>query len=158
MKEFRTEHTEGTERNANEISGMIVDAAVRVHRELGPGLLESVYEIVLADALRERGLTVVRQAPIPIRFRGKLFEEGFRADLIVEERIIVEIKSVEQLARVHKKQVLTYLKLSGLKLGLLMNFGGELLKGNIARLVVGPIPDVKSSLCPPGSPCEPPPP
>ena len=137
------------EGNVNEISGMIVDAAVRVHRELGPGLLESVYEVVLADALREHGLAVARQVPIPIRFRGKLFEEGFRADLIVEERIIVEIKSVEQLARVHKKQVLTYLKLSGLKLGLLINFGGELLKGNIERLVVGPIPDIKSPPCPP---------
>ena len=149
MKEFRTEHTENTERNVNEISGLIVDAAVRVHRELGPGLLESVYEVILADALRERRLAVVRQVPIPVRFRGKLFEEGFRADLIVEERIIVEIKSVEQLARVHKKQILTYLKLSGLKLGLLINFGGEMLKGNIERLVVGPIRDIKSSPCPP---------
>ena len=145
MKPLRTENTEITEKDLNEISGMIVDAAFHVHRELGPGLLESVYEVILADALRQRGLTVARQVPIPIRFEGKIFDEGFRADLIVNKSIIVEIKSIESLARVHKKQVLTYLKLSGLKLGLLINFGGELLKGNIERLVVGQIPNLKSS-------------
>lgn len=145
MKVFRTEDTEFTEERLNEVSGMIVDAAFHVHRELGPGLLESVYEVILADALRQRGLTVARQVPIPIRFEGKLFDEGFRADLIVNGCVIVEIKSVESLARVHKKQVLTYLKLSGLKLGLLVNFGGELLKGNIERLAVGQIPNLKSS-------------
>lgn len=145
MKVFRTEDTEFTEERLNEVSGMIVDAAFHVHRELGPGLLESVYEVILADALRQRGLTVARQVPIPIRFQGKLFDEGFRADLIVNGCVIVEIKSVESLARVHKKQVLTYLKLSGLKLGLLINFGGELLKGNIERLAVGQIPNLKSS-------------
>ena len=128
----------------NQISEVIVDAAFHVHRALGPGLLESVYEVVFADALRARGLAVERQKPIPIRFEGKTFDEGFRADLVVEQQIIVEIKSVEQLARVHKKQVLTYLKLSGIKLGLLINFGGELLKGNIERLVAGEVPDLKS--------------
>jgi GxxExxY protein len=129
----------------NLISEVIVDAAYHVHRALGPGLLESVYEVILADALRARGLTVERQKPITIRFGGKTFDEGFRADLVVEGQVIVELKSVEQLARVHKKQVLTYLKLSGLKLGLLINFGGELLKGNIERLVVGDAPDLKQS-------------
>lgn len=129
----------------NEISEIIVDAAFHVHRELGPGLLESVYEVILADALRSRGLRVERQKPISIRFGGKIFDEGFRADRVVEGLIIVEIKSVEQLARVHKKQLLTYLKLSGLNLGLLINFGGELLRGNVERLVVGDVPDLQSS-------------
>jgi GxxExxY protein len=129
----------------NQISEVIVDAAYHVHRALGPGLLESVYEVILADALRARGLTAERQKPITIRFGGKTFDEGFRADLVVEGQVIVELKSVEQLARVHKKQVLTYLKLSGLKMGLLINFGGELLKGNIERLVVGDAPDLKQS-------------
>ncbi len=119
----------------NEISGLIVDAAYRVHRELGPGLMESVYEVVLADALREVGLNVERQKPIRIRFGGKIFDEGFRADLVVNGVVLVELKSVEQLARVHKKQVLTYLKLGGFQLGLLINFGGELLRGNVERLV-----------------------
>jgi len=127
--------------NEDEIAKVVVNAAFEIHKELGPGLLESVYEVVLADALSRLG--VHRQRPIPIHFRGKHFDEGFRADLIVGGLVLVELKSAETLARVHKKQVLTYLKLSGLKLGLLINFGGELLKGNIERLVVGldePIP------------------
>lgn len=144
MMKYRTESMEA---DLNEITGKIVDAAFHVHRELGPGLLESVYEVVLADFLQHRGLTVARQMPIPIRFGGKLFDEGFRADLVVNDSVIVEIKSVESLARVHKKQVLTYLKLSGLRLGLLINFGGELLKGNIERLVAGPIADLKTPPC-----------
>lgn len=119
----------------DEIARAVVDSALEVHKELGPGLLESVYEVLLSDALRERGFTVERQRPIAICFRGKHFDEGFRADLVVEGMVLVELKSVESLARVHRKQVLTYLKLSGLKLGLLINFGGELLKGNIERLV-----------------------
>jgi GxxExxY protein len=94
-----------------------------------------VYEVLLADALRERGFSVERQKPIPIRFRGKRFDEGFRADLVVGEIVLVELKFLESLARAHKKQVLSYLRLSHLKLGLLINFGGELLKGNIERLV-----------------------
>lgn len=130
----------------NEISGVIVDAALRLHKELGPGLLESVYEIVLADVLSRKGLLVRRQVPIPIRFEGHEFEEGFRADLLVEEAVLVELKSIEQLARVHKKQVLTYLKLGNIKLGLLINFGGELLKGNIERLVNGlPVSDTSTN-------------
>ena len=130
----------------NAISGLIVDAALRIHKELGPGLLESVYEIILADELSRKGLCVRRQVPIPIHFEGHAFDEGFRADLLVEETIIVELKSIDQLARVHKKQVLTYLKLSNKKLGLLINFGGEFLKGNIERLVNGlPDSDQRSS-------------
>ncbi len=121
----------------DEIARVVVECAFELHKELGPGLLESVYEVLLADALRERGLSVERQKPIPICFRGKRFDEGFRADLLVAELVLVELKSVETLARVHRKQVLTYLRLTGLKLGLLINFGGELLKGNIERLVNG---------------------
>jgi len=119
----------------NEISKIIVQAALDLHRELGPGLLESVYEVLLADLLSERGLRVERQRAIPIVFRGKRFDEGFRADLVVENLVLVELKSIETLARVHRKQVLTYLRLSNLKLGLLINFGGEVLRGNIERLV-----------------------
>ena len=115
----------------------IVQAAFDLHKEAGPGLLESVYEVLLADMLREQHLFVERQKPISISFRGKRFDEGFRADLVVEGLVLVELKSVETLARVHRKQVLTYLRLSQLKLGLPINFGGILLKGNIERLVNG---------------------
>jgi GxxExxY protein len=121
----------------NEIAQVVVECAFALHKELGPGLLESVYEVLLTDALREKGLSVERQKSIPICFRGKRFDEGFRADLLVEDLVLVELKSVEALARVHRKQVLTYLRLTNLKLGLLINFGGELLKGNMERLVNG---------------------
>jgi len=121
----------------NEIAKIVVDCALHIHQGIGPGLLESVYEVILADALQQRGLHVERQKPIPIVFEGRHFDEGFRADLLVDAKVIVELKSIEQLARVHKKQVLTYLRLSGNKLGLLINFGGELLRGNMHRLVNG---------------------
>jgi iron complex transport system substrate-binding protein len=127
----------------NEVTAAIVDSAYKIHTEIGPGLFESVYELVLADMLASRGLPVQRQIAIPIRFGGKVYDEGFRADLIVDHRVIVEIKSIEHLARVHKKQVLTYLKLSGLPVGLLINFGGDLLKGNIERLVAHGAPPLK---------------
>jgi iron complex transport system substrate-binding protein len=120
----------------NDVTAAIVDSAYRIHSDIGPGLFESVYELVLADMLASRGLSVQRQVAIPIRVGDKVYDEGFRADLVVDGRVIVEIKSIEQLARVHKKQVLTYLKLSGLPVGLLINFGGDLLKGNIERLVI----------------------
>jgi len=119
----------------NGIATSVVNCALEIHKDLGPGLLESVYEVLLADSLAQSGFRVERQKSIPIHFRGKSFDEGFRADLVVERTVLVELKSVESLARVHKKQVLTYMKLSHLKLGLLINFGGELLKGNIERLV-----------------------
>jgi len=121
----------------NEIAKIITQAAFDLHKEIGPGLLESVYEVLLAGMLRDQGLEVVRQKPIPISFRGTLFDEGFRADLVVNDLVLVELKSIEALARVHRKQVMTYLRLSNLKLGLLINFGAELLKGNIERLVNG---------------------
>lgn len=121
----------------DELARIIVQAAFDLHKETGPGLLESVYEVLLTDMLREQNLAVERQKPIPICFRGKKLDEGFRADLIVEGLVLVELKSVETLARVHRKQVLTCLRLSQLKLGLLINFGGDLLKGNIEQLVNG---------------------
>ena len=128
----------------NKITAAIVDAAYRVHCDVGPGLFESIYEVVLADALTGAGLRVERQVAIPVHIGDKHFDEGFRADLAVEEQVIVEIKSVEQLAPVHKKQLTTYLKLSGISVGLLINFGGERLKGNIERLVVGDAPDLNA--------------
>jgi GxxExxY protein len=120
----------------NKITGAIVAAAYRIHEEAGPGLLESVYERILMDVLTREGLSVQRQVAIPIQFDGKTYDDAFRADLIVENCVIVEIKSLDRLAPVHKKQVLTYLKLSGIKVGLLINFGGEFLKGNIERLAM----------------------
>lgn len=123
--------------NENAIGKEVVDAAVKVHRELGPGLLETVYEVVLARELEQRGLRVERQVPVPINYCGMRFEEGFRADMIVEGKVILELKSVEQLSKVHPKQVFTYLKLKGLKLGFLLNFGSSLMKDGIERIVNG---------------------
>jgi len=119
----------------NELATQIVDAAYRVHTRLGPGLLESVYEGCLAHELKARGLQVLRQQPIPIVYEAIRFDEGFRADLIVEGKVIVELKSVECVARVHKKQLLTYLRLADKHLGLLINFGEELIKDGISRVV-----------------------
>jgi GxxExxY protein len=121
----------------NEIGKIVVDAAVAVHRALGPGLLESVYETVLAAELRERGLRVERQVSVPIEYRGTRFEEGFRADLIVEGKVLLELKSIEKLSHVHKKQLLTYLRLAGRKLGFLLNFGEGVIKDGIVRIVNG---------------------
>ena len=129
----------------NEIGREVVDAAVRVHRELGPGLLETVYEVVLARELEGRGLKVERQVSVPIVYRGLRFEEGFRADIIVEGKVILELKSVEQLTKVHAKQVFPYLKLKGLKLGFLLNFGANLMKDGIDRIVNG-LPEKRLSV------------
>jgi iron complex transport system substrate-binding protein len=117
------------------IGRQILDSAFLIHTKLGPGLLESVYEVVLANKLARAGLRVERQVPVPIEFEGIRFEEGFRADLIVEQVVLVELKSVEALAPVHAKQTLTYLKLAGMRLGLLINFGAPQLKNGIKRLV-----------------------
>jgi GxxExxY protein len=118
----------------NELGKRILDFAFEIHTELGPGLLETVYEVVLAHELREIGMEVERQKPIPITYRGIHFDEGFRADLIVENKVIVELKSVESLQPVHAKQVLTQLRLADLRLGYLINFGEEHLKHGIKRL------------------------
>jgi GxxExxY protein len=121
----------------NELTKLIVDAGLEIHKELGPGLLETVYETVLARELTLRGLHVLRQVSLPVTWKGEALENSFRADLIVEGRVIVELKSVEQIAAVHKKQVLTYLKLTGMKVGLLLNFGTELFRDGIHRLANG---------------------
>ena len=133
----------------NQLSKIILDAAFKVHTKTGPGLLESVYEVLLAHELRKQGIKVERQVPIPIRYDELVFEEGFRADLLVEDKVIVELKSVEELARVHSKQVLTQLRLSDRKLGLLINFGEVHLRHGIERIVNG-LPDEgrSSSLAP----------
>jgi GxxExxY protein len=119
----------------NEIAREIVDAAYHIHRKLGPGLLESVYETVLAFEAGKRGLAVRRQVPVSIIYEEIKFDEGFRADLIVEDKVIVELKSVEKVSSVHKKQLLTYLKLTGARLGLLINFGSALIRDGISRIV-----------------------
>ncbi len=121
----------------NEIAKIVVDAAFQMHKRLGPGLLESVYEVVLAHVLKRRGLKVKRQAPVAIVFDGIRFDEGFRADLIVEEKVIVGLKSVENVIPVHKKQLLTYLTLADKRLGLLINFGAELIRDGVSRVVNG---------------------
>jgi GxxExxY protein len=123
--------------NENEIAQAVVDAAYQVHRQLGPGLLESVYEIALAFELRERGFRVERQIAVPVKYGPLLFEEGFRIDLLVNELVIVEVKSIECVIAVHKKILLTYLRLANKRLGLLINFGTELIKDGISRVVNG---------------------
>ena len=125
----------------NDTAKQVLDAAFIVHTKLGPGLLESVYEVVLAHELRKRGQVVERQKSIGIQYDGLIFEEGFRADLVVGSLVIVELKSVEDLAPVHGKQLLTQLRLSGLKLGLLINFGETHLKNGIKRVINGSLDD-----------------
>ena len=119
----------------NEIAKMIVNAAYKIHTTLGPGLLESVYEVVLAHELKKLGLNVSRQQSIPITYEDLKFEEGFRADIIVEDKVIIELKSVEEVAKVYKKQLLTYLRLADKRLGLLINFGAALIKDGLFRIV-----------------------
>ncbi len=121
--------------NINEITGVIVDRAFRIHSKLGPGLLESVYETILSRDLSRAGLEVERQKPISFDFEGLWFENAYRADLVVENAVIVEVKSVPALASVHEKQLLTYVRLLDYRVGLLLNFGAPLLKHGIKRVV-----------------------
>lgn len=121
----------------NDIGGIVVDCAVKVHMRLGPGLLESVYETVLSYELQNRGLCVQRQVAIPVTYDNLLFKEGFRADMIVNEKVILELKSVERVTKTHKKQLLTYLRLSEMKVGYLLNFGEALMKSGISRIING---------------------
>ena len=121
----------------DEIGAIIVDCAVGLHRNLGTGLFEHVYEVLLAYDLAARGLDAQRQVLLPLCYKGVRFDEGFRIDLVVEDKVVVEIKSVESLQRVHRKQVQTYLKLTGMKLGFVLNFGGEMMKDGIWRVVNG---------------------
>ena len=130
-----TEDTERTEMfENNSLTDAIIGAAITVHRELGPGLLESVYEKCLAMELTKSGLQIAAQKEIPLTYKGLALESGFRADLIIENKVLVELKSVEQILPVHTAQVLTYLKLSNLRTGLLINFNVPLLKNGIKRL------------------------
>jgi GxxExxY protein len=123
----------------NEIRHIIVDSAVKLNKELGPGLLETVYEVILTSRLKNFGLSVKRQVAIPIEYQGHNFDEVFRADIIVEEKVIIELKSIEKVYNTHKKQMLTYLKLTGYKLGYLLNFGEALMKDGISRIINGQI-------------------
>ena len=121
----------------NEISRIVVDTCYKIHTTLGPGLFESVYEEILEYELIKIGLKLDRQFPIPVIWKGFEFDHGFRADLMVESKVIIEIKSVELIAPVHQKQLLTYLRLTDLKLGLLINFNVALIKNGIQRIVNG---------------------
>ena len=121
----------------NDIGTIVIELAIAVHQELGPGLFETVYEVVLVRELQDRGLQVERQVSVPIEYKGIKFDEGFRADIIVDGRVILELKSIERVTAAHKKQVQTYLRLTGCKLGYLLNFGEALMKSGITRCVNG---------------------
>jgi len=123
----------------NEIGKIVVDLAIKIHKDLGPGLLETVYEVILVDKLKEKGLSVERQVPIPIEYEGIKFNEGFKADIVLDSKVILELKSVESVSKVHKKQTLTYLRLTGCRLGFLLNFGEALMKNGISRIINGKI-------------------
>jgi len=127
----------------NELSSAILEVAIDIHRRLGPGLLESVYQVILAHELTKRGFQVQREEPIPLIWDNLRFDVGFRADLIVNDMILIELKSIEQVAAVHKKQVLTYLRITGKKLGLLINFGEETLKDGLSRIINGKLDDTE---------------
>jgi GxxExxY protein len=122
-------------KDIDEISGDVLNVALRLHRDLGPGLMESVYESLMAGRLMKMGYAVSRQQPIDIDFDGMRFEGAFKIDLMVDQRLIIEIKSIERLLPVHAKQLLTYLRLTKQPVGLLINFGGDTLKESIRRLV-----------------------
>ena len=130
----------------DDITGDIIDAAVKLHRGLGSSLFESVYEITLAAVLERRGLRVVRQQPISFAYEGIVFEQGFRADLVVEACVLVELKVVDRLTRTHRKQLLTYLRLGGFPVGLVLNFGAGTMKEGIKRLVNDLPPSASSPL------------
>lgn len=119
----------------DEISAIVVDECIAIHRELGPGLFEIVYETILAGRLEARGLKVARQVSVPLTFNGHFFETAFRVDLLVDDRLVLEIKAVEQLSKAHAKQLLTYLRILKQPVGLLLNFSGETMKEGIRRMV-----------------------
>ena len=124
----------------NELAHIAVDVAIKLHRELGPGLLESVYQKVMAYELRKRGLRCEEEVPLPVVWESVKLNVGFRVDLFVERKLVIELKSIERIAPVHKKTLLTYLRLANCRLGLLMNFGEELMKSGISRVANG-MPD-----------------
>lgn len=135
MSEMASREDAKARRDIEEVATIVVDSALQLHRDLGPGLLESVYEAVLAQILEKRGLPVERQKSVPIHYQGVSLDEGFRLDLLVDGQLIVELKSVENIHPVHPKQLLTYLRLMNLPLGLLINFGAPLLKDGLQRVV-----------------------
>jgi GxxExxY protein len=118
------------------VATLIVDAAIKVHRALGPGLLESAYEACLAHELKQRGLTVETQVPVPIRYEGLMLDGGFRLDMLVDGIAIIELKALEKVLPIHDAQLLTYLKLSGRRLGFLLNFNVPVMKNGISRFVL----------------------
>jgi GxxExxY protein len=120
----------------NKISGQVVDAAMDVHTELGPGLLESAYEICLTHELNQRGLKVERQLPVPVLYKGQKLEMGFRIDLLVEKCLIVELKAVDEILPIHEAQILTYLKLTKNRVGLILNFNVTSMKKGIKRIIL----------------------
>lgn len=123
--------------NENDIAKIVVDAAFKVHSKLGPGLLESAYQAILSYELKQRGLFIETEIPMPLSYDGIFLDIGYRADIIVEHLVIIELKSIEKMSDVHKKQLLTYLRVSNLHLGLLINFGAPLIKDGIIRVVNG---------------------
>jgi GxxExxY protein len=127
----------------NEIATIVVDSALHIHKRLGPGLLEFVYQTILAHELTKRGLHVEKEVPIPLKWDNLVFDVGFRADLVVNGSFLIELKSIDEIADVHKKQLLTYLKISEIRLGLLLNFGQAMLKDGIVRIANG-LPEEKS--------------
>lgn len=134
-------------RDIDAISGDVIDTAIRLHRQLGPGLLESVYEMVLAAKLQQLGYKVERQVPVSIEFEGMRFDNAFRIDILVDDRLVLEIKSVERPSAAHAKQLLTYLRLTRRSVGLVINFGGATLKEGLTRLVNNHTPSVPPRLC-----------
>lgn len=121
----------------NELAKIAVDVAYQIHRKLGPGLFESVYHAILVHELAKRGLKVESKAPVPVVWEDVKLDVGFEADIIVEDKLVLELKSLEQVARIHRKQLLTYLRLTNCKLGLLINFGAELIRDGISRVANG---------------------
>jgi GxxExxY protein len=121
----------------NDLATVVLDASIFIHKKLGPGLLESIYESILAHELQKKGLLVERQVPLPVIWDGEILADSFRADLIIDRKLLIEIKATDKNYPVYKKQVLTYLKVSELRLGLLINFGSPLLKDGIERVING---------------------
>jgi GxxExxY protein len=134
VRSFRGEEWEMTE---NELAKVVVDVAYRIHTTFGPGLFESVYHAVMVHELRKRGLKIKTKHPVPVLWEGVQLEVAFKADVIVEDKLVLELKSIEAVGRVHKKQLLTYLRLTNCRLGLLINFGSDLIKDGISRIVNG---------------------
>lgn len=131
----RKQSSQGNMMRIDEISAIVVDEAIGIHRELGPGLFETVYETILAGRLEARGLKVARQVPVPLEYDGKFFDAAFKIDILVEGSLVLEIKAVEQLGKAHARQLLTYLRLLKQPVGLLLNFSGATMKEGIRRMV-----------------------